>query len=62
METFVVRVFVAPAGETIPLCGVVEHVGSGSREPFEGAAGLIRLLESACRPVVATTEPKGEAT
>lgn len=59
METFVVRVFVAAVGDPMPLCGVVEHVGSGSRDPFEGADALIWLLESALRPVPAT-EQKGE--
>jgi hypothetical protein len=50
VETFVVRVFVAAVGEAVPLCGVVEHIGSGSRDAFENADRLIRLLELRLRP------------
>jgi hypothetical protein len=46
VETFVVRVFTAAGGEPMPLRGVAEHIGSGTRDAFEGGAELIRLLEA----------------
>ncbi len=64
METFVVRVFAAVGGEPLtPLRGLVEHVGSGSRDPFESPERLISLLESMlarrCDRDAADRESKG---
>jgi hypothetical protein len=61
VETFVVRVFVAAEGEPVPLRGVVEHVASGSREPFESLDRLISLLETSLSPPdPAAIDQKGE--
>ena len=45
METFVVRIFVPIVdGETLPLCGIVEHVGSGGSKSFHGGDDLVELM------------------
>jgi hypothetical protein len=41
VETFVVRVFVPADLESIELCGLFEHVGSGRVESFRGRADLV---------------------
>jgi hypothetical protein len=62
VETFVVRVFVAAEGEPVPLQGVVEHVASGSRQPFDSVERLISLLEiNLRRPDPAATNQRGDA-
>lgn len=49
MQTFVVRLFLPAEPEPVPLCGLVERVGSRDVEVFESADGLIRLLEAGLR-------------
>lgn len=44
MKTFVVRVFVAADGSEVPLCGVVDAVGSGRPERFRGGEGLLDVV------------------
>ena len=41
METFVVRVFIPADAGDVSFCGVVEHVGTGRTEPFQGTRALI---------------------
>jgi hypothetical protein len=52
VETFVVRVFVAPdlAGT---LCGVVQHVETGRSEPFSSAQDLISIFLASAPPPTA---------
>jgi hypothetical protein len=59
METFVVRVFVPVEDDRGPLRGVVEHVGTGSREPFQGGDRLIGFLQAS---VAGIHEPERRAT
>jgi len=67
VETFVVRVW-RPAAEevdvpTTPLRGVVEHVGTGRSDPFQGTERLAELIAAALphhdHDVSAPTEEKG---
>lgn len=58
MKTFVVRVFVAADGSDVPFCGVVEPVGSGPRQRFRDADGLIRLVRA---ELERTREPDADA-
>jgi hypothetical protein len=45
METFVVRIFVDETGSSDRLHGVVEHIGTGVREVFEGRGMLLELVD-----------------
>ena len=60
METFVVRVW-RPAAEevdrpTTPFTGVVEHVGTGRSDPFQGTQRLAELIAAA----LAASQSQGE--
>jgi len=51
METFVVRVWRPAPGEAdsaaAPLTGVVEHIGTGRTDPFQGTQRLAELIATA---------------
>ncbi len=65
METFVVRVW-RPAideveGAPPPLTGVVEHIGTGRSDRFQGVDGLAELIASALAQAPSRSERDGAA-
>jgi hypothetical protein len=58
MRTYVVRVFVPADASGVPLCGIVEHVGTGRAEPFHGSGGLI---DAVLRDLGNDVEPGSES-
>jgi hypothetical protein len=61
METFVIRMATTPdiqaARDEAELRGVVEHVGSGRRQPFGDARQLLAFLQSTHRDQSEEVEP-----
>jgi hypothetical protein len=61
MRTFVVRVFVPAEANGVPLCGIVEHVGTGRAEQFHGSHGLVdAVLDELARDAEPANESQEE--